>query len=80
MIEYSRHARERMDERGITEAQIALCLADPDRIEPDDLPDRIRYLRCLPGHSRALRVVVRIEQRQFVITVLPDKRFRCPPT
>ncbi len=80
MIEYSRHARERMDERGITEAQIALCLADPDRIEPDDLPDRIRYLRCLPGHSRALRVVVRIEQRQFVITVLPDKRFRCLPT
>ena len=80
MIEYSRHARERMEERGITEAQIALCLADPDGIEPDDLLDRIRYVRCVPGHSVALRVVVRIEQHNFVITVLPDKRFRCPPT
>ena len=79
MIEYSRHARERMKERGITEAQIALCLADPDGIEPDDLLDRIRYVRRVPGHSVALRVVVRIEQRNFVITVLPDKRFRCPP-
>ena len=78
MIEYSRHARERMDERGITEEQIALCLNNPDRKEPDDEPDRIRYLRCVPGHSVALRVVVRIEQRDFVITVLPDKRFRCP--
>jgi hypothetical protein len=80
MIEYSQHARERMAERGITEAQVAQCLADPDRIEPDDLPDRIRYLRCVRGHTRMLRVVVRIEQRTHVITVLPDKRFRCPPT
>ena len=67
-----------MEERGITENQVELCLADPDRIEADDLPDRIRYLRCVPGHSVAIRVVVRIEQRDFVITVMPDKRFRCP--
>ena len=80
MIEYSRHARERMEERDITEAQIELCLVDPDRIEADDLPDRIRYLRCVPSHGVALRVVVRIQQRNFVITALPDKRFRCPLT
>ena len=61
MIEYSQHARERMEERGITEEQIALCLTTPERIEPDDRPDSIRYLRCVLGHSRALRVVVRIE-------------------
>ena len=80
MIEYSRHARERMAEREITEHQVELCLAAPDRIEADDLPDRIRYLRCVPGHSVAIRVVVRVVQRNFVITVTPDKRFRCPPT
>ena len=78
MIEYSRHARERMEERGITEAQVAQCLADPDMIEPDDLPDRIRYLRCVQGHTRKLRIIVRIEQRNYVITVHPDARFRCP--
>ena len=80
MIEYSQHARERMEERNVTERQVELCLADHDRIEPDDLPDRIRYLRCVSGHSVTIRVVVRIEQRNFVITVTPDKRFRCPPT
>ena len=78
MIEYSRHAREQMAEREITENQVELCLTDPDRIEADDLPDRIRYLRCVPGHSRPLKVVVRIEQRNYVITVHPDRRFRCP--
>ena len=80
MIRYSQHARERMAEREVTEYQVELCLADPDRIEADDLPDRIRYLRCVPGHSVKIRVVVRIEQRNFVITVTPDKRFRCPLT
>lgn len=78
MIEYSRHVRQQMDKRGITEHQIAQCLADPDTIESDDRPDRIRYLRCVPGHSRALRVVVRFEQHNFVVTVHPDRRFRCP--
>ena len=80
MIEYSQHARERMAQREVTENQVELCLADPDTIEADDLPDRIRYLRCVPGHSVKIRVVVLIEQRNFVITVTPDKRFRCPPT
>ncbi len=41
MIEYSGHARERMAERGISEDAVALCLADPDRIEPDLKPDHI---------------------------------------
>ena len=80
MIEYSRHARRRMAEREVTAYQVELCLTDPDRIEADDRPGSIRYLRCVPGHSVMIRVVVRIEQRNFVITVTPDKRFRCPPT
>ena len=44
MIEYSRHAREKKNgQRGITTAeQVALCLTDPDLIEPDGKPDRIR--------------------------------------
>lgn len=71
MIEYSRHARERMARHAISEAEIALCLADPDRIETDRWPDSICYLRCVSGRSRALRVVVRITQRNFVITVHP---------
>jgi hypothetical protein len=78
MIGYSQHARERMDERGITEDQIALCLRDPDRIEPDDRAGRIRYLRFVPGHTRWIRVIVRTDQRNYVITAHPDKRFRGP--
>ena len=79
MIEYSPHARERMAEREILEEWIELCLADPDRIDPDPKPDRIRFIRCVPGQRHPLRVVVRIEQRNFVITVLPDGEFLCPP-
>ena len=78
MIEYSPHARERMAEQGISEEWVALCLSDPDRIEPDPKPDRIRFLRCIPGKRRPFRVVVRIRQRNFVITVHPDRRLVCP--
>ena len=78
MIEYSRHARARMAKRGISEAAVCLCLHDPDIIEPDPDPAVIRFLRCVPGHSRKIRVVVRNHQRNFVVTAHPDGRFRCP--
>ena len=67
-----------MAERSIPEEWVALCLSDPDQIEPDPKPDRIRYLRCVPGQRRPLRVVVRIRQQNYVITVHPDGRFLCP--
>ena len=78
MIEYSSHARERMAERNITEPEIMLCLSDPDRIEPDPLPDRIRFIRCILGQRHPYRVVVRANRRNFVITVHLDRRFVCP--
>ena len=67
-----------MAEREIPEEWIELCLSDPDWIEPDPLPDRIRFLRCIPGQRHPFRVVVRIHQRNFVITVLMDGEYRCP--
>ena len=79
MIEYSRHARVRMAEEQISEAAVQLCLSDPDFIEPDPDTTVIRFLRCVPGHSRKIRVVVRSQQLNFVVTAHPDRRFRCPP-
>ena len=78
MIEYSRHAREQMAGRDISEKAVRLCLTDPDIIEPDPDPTVIRYLRCVPGHTRKIRVAVPINARDFVITVHPDRRFPCP--
>lgn len=68
-----------MSARGIREEWVALCLSDPDRIEPAPKPDRIRFLRCIAGQRHPFRVVVHMQQRNFVITVHPDRRFRCPP-
>ena len=78
VIEYSRHARVRMAEGRISEAAVQLCLRDPDFIEPDPDTTLIRFLRCVPGHSRKIRVVVRNRQRNFVVTAHPDRRFQCP--
>ena len=78
MIEYSRHARTRMADEAISETQVRMCLNDPDIIESDPDPTVIRFLRCVPGHSRKIRVVVRNTQRNFVVTAHPDRRFRCP--
>ena len=77
MIEYSRHARERMIRYDITESRIAYCLANPTLILPDELPDRVRYYGCCPGQRYMYRIVVRNDQRNFVITAFPDHQFPC---
>ena len=80
MIEYSRHARERMVKYALQEEWVERCLQEPELTEPDPDPGAYRFFSCMPGHSVKIRVVVRNPERNFVITVHPDRRFRCPPT
>ena len=79
MIEYSRHAREKMEERKYSEEWVEICLEDPDMIFPDPKhPDRVQILRCIPGHRQMLKVVVPENRRDYVITVHFDRKFPCP--
>ncbi len=78
MIEYSRHAREKMAERELEEKWILLCLSDPDIEIPEPDTGCTVYLRCLPGRSQMLRVVVPDNRPNFIVSVYFDHRFPCP--
>ena len=79
MIEYSRHAREKMAERGYPEEWVGFCLEAPDLVRPDPKhPDRVQILRCIPGRLQMLKVVVPENRRNYVITVHFDRGFPCP--
>lgn len=78
MIEFSRHARERMEEYGISEACVSACLANPVFMQRDPLPDRVRYYGCCTGRRYAVRVVVLEHDRKFVVTAHPDHKVPCP--
>ncbi len=78
MIEYSRHALEKMAERGLEEEWILFCLSDPDIEISEPGTGCTVYLRCLPGRSQMLRVVIPDDRPNFVISVYFDHRFPCP--
>ena len=81
MIEYSRHAREKMAVRRYPDEWVELCLNDPDAVRPDPKhPDRVQILRCIPGRWQMLKVVVPMNRRNFVITVHFDRELTpCQP-
>ena len=80
MIEYSRHAREKMAERRYPEEWVELCLNDPDVVRSDPKhSDRVQILRCIPGRRQMLKVVVPEDRREYVITVHFDREFPCQP-
>ena len=80
MIEYSRHAREKMAERRYPEEWVDLCLADPDVVLPDPKhSDRIQILRCILGRRQMLKVVVPRNRQDYVITVHFDRGVPCQP-
>ena len=71
MIRYDKHARDRMEERGVTEQDVELALRRRRRVTPGPL-GRI----WIWGYSggRELKVGVSTYDQQYVITVAwPDE-------
>lgn len=65
MPTFSKHAREQMDKRGITEQDVDLALRRQVRTEPGQ-PGTIWVVGRAPGGE--LRVCVRLADRSYVIT------------
>jgi Domain of unknown function (DUF4258) len=66
---YSRHARDRMRERNITEHEVEAVLADHDIDLPGNLPGRRAYIGAVAG--RRLKVVtVEGTSPTLIVTVM----------
>lgn len=77
MIEYSHHAQDKVAERGLEEEWILLCLQEPEVTIPEPATGCTVYLRCIPGRSLMLRVVVPNDRPSFIVSVYFDRRFPC---
>jgi hypothetical protein len=67
MLRYSTHARDRMRERDVTEADVAAVLDDHD-VSFADRKGNPCYVRHVSG--RRIKVVVAADDAGFVITVI----------
>jgi len=56
-VDFSRHARQRMAERGITEKEVRWVLAAPDLILPSGQPGK-KTLRARLGNGRQISVII----------------------
>lgn len=67
-LEYGRHARDRMDEREVTEQDVEQALSrrigSPDAGQPGSV-----WIRGYAAGGRILKVCVRADDHQYVITV-----------
>lgn len=71
MLRYSRHARERMLERGITENDVKFALSHPIG---DPLPGRPGSI-YIKGHATGgmiIKVCVRTTDKEYIITVVRE--------
>lgn len=69
VLDYSRHARDRMAERGITEAEVEVTLNRPvGRPEAGTSPGTIKVTGATQGDEGALQIVVTADG-QFVVTL-----------
>jgi hypothetical protein len=65
-IEYSEHAKRRMKERSITEAEVIECLENWDTRHTDKKGNPIYRVRLESG--RGIKVVVSKEDAGFILT------------
>lgn len=79
-IEWTRHARDMLRERGITEEWVLRTINDPDRTLAEN-DGMIHYIKVIPEQSgRFLRVVLNSDvQPPRVVTVFFDRRLRREP-
>ena len=75
MIRYDCHAEFQLARRDIDKAWVERVLSDPH--EREDRGDKISLLACLPERGKMLRVVVRLNDPEYVITAYFDKRKPC---
>jgi Domain of unknown function (DUF4258) len=75
MIRYDDHAEFQLMRRGIDKASVEQTIRNPDTTETKGY--RRSYLKCLPGRHVMLRVVVPINDPEFVITVYFDRTKPC---
>ena len=57
-LDLTKHAREQMEDRGITQAQIEAVLAHPRDSVPGSHPNTIRYIGHIGVAARQLNVVL----------------------
>jgi len=67
MLIYSKHAKEQMRERSITEAEIEACLENADTQFADKKGNPIFRVKLPNG--RGIKVIVAKDNPQFIITV-----------
>lgn len=73
------HAKERIDERGISLEWLERTLSNPTRIEPHETDLQLSYaLAAIPEcENRVLRVVYKITENQFkVVTAYFDRSLK----
>jgi Domain of unknown function (DUF4258) len=75
MIRCDEHAEFQLARRGIEKALVEETIQNPDATETDN--HRLSYLKCLPGRHVMLRVVVPVNDPEFVVTAYFDRTKPC---
>ncbi len=74
-IRYDPHAEFQLARRGIDKAWVEQVLSAPQ--ERAYRENKISFLACFPERGRMLRVVVRLNDPEYVITAYFDRRKPC---
>lgn len=74
-IKYDPHATFQIERRGISETWIGETLRSPDKIETQG--NKRSFLKCYTERGKMLRVVVRNDDTDYVITAYFDRRRPC---
>jgi hypothetical protein len=74
MVEFTRHALDRMEQRGVSEADVLKTLDSPDREIPSDVPGTVRVRRDKSARVSIDVVYALGRDRVGVITVITITR------
>jgi len=77
MIRYDEHALFQMERRGIEKQWVEETILDHDETETSKNGRRQSYLKCLPSRRVMLRVIVPINDAEYVISAYFDRRKPC---
>lgn len=66
----TKHARERLHQRRISEDAIASVLSKPERTEPGAKPDTVKFIRTLNGRTiHAVGTYLKDQDRWLIVSV-----------
>ena len=75
MYRYDEHAEFQLARRGIEKALVEDTIRNRDTTETEG--HRLSYLKCFPGRHVMLRVVVPVNDLEFIITAYFDRTKPC---